>query len=235
MNKIVIGNLKMTMEVNDVSEYLKEMKDFGNDDIIICPTSIFVPYFLKKKWKVGLQNICGYETGNHTGEISIKQAKSMGISHVIIGHSERLETKEQINKKILLALKYGVTPIVCIGETLNQRKKKQTKKVIKNQLKDYLKNSFINKIIIAYEPVWSIGTNQTLSRKEISEMLIYIKNQIKEIYNTDDLKVVYGGSINLENIQVISTIDELDGILVGESSSHAEEFKKIIQSFDKNR
>jgi triosephosphate isomerase len=220
------------MDSKDVSEYLNEMKNFGDSNIILCPTNIFVPYFLKKNWQVGLQDICSYESGSYTGQVFINQAKSIGISHIIIGHSERLETKEEINKKILLSLKYGITPIVCIGENLNQRKKKQTKKIIKNQLKDYLKNTFVNKVIIAYEPIWSIGTNQTLSRKEISEMIIYIKNQIKELYK-DEAKVIYGGSINTKNIQSISTIEELDGILVGESATHADEFKKIVKSFDK--
>ena len=135
MNKIVVGNLKMWMDTSDVSDYLKAIQNLDNNYVIVCPTSIYVPYFLKRKFKVGLQDISEKDLGSYTGEVCAKQAMTMGIHYALIGHNERrlVDTDEVINEKIKACKKYNLTSILCIGESLKQHKYHQTKKVLKNQ------------------------------------------------------------------------------------------------------
>jgi len=232
MKKIIIGNLKMMMKTDDVSDYLKKLE--GIKDVIICPTSIYIPYFLKNKYKVGLQNICGEDLGPFTGEVCPNQAVSMGIRYTLVGHNERRinfnETNEEVNKKILQANKYGMTSILCVGESLKEKNKNQTKKVLKKQLTECLKNTLLDKVIIAYEPNWAIGTNEMPTNKEIEMYVEYIKEFIKKNYN-HDIKVIYGGSISKENILKIKNIENLDGILIGGSSTRALEFKEIVDKY----
>lgn len=235
MSKIVVGNLKMSMATNEVSDYLKQMQQLKYDHVIICPSNIYAPYFLKQKYKVGLQNIYEEELGSFTGEVCPKQAATMGIKYTLIGHSDRRllfhETDEVINKKIKAAKKYGMISILCIGESWKEHKSHQTKRVLKNKLKKELMNiGDLSKVIIAYEPSWSIGTNNILSNKEIIENVSFIKNYVLKHFNYD-IKVIYGGSINIDNILMIRNIEEIDGILVGDSSTRASEFLDIIDAF----
>lgn len=236
MGKFVIANHKMYMTSSDVKKYLSKINKEINRQVIICPTSIYIPYFLKQKFKVGVQNVFYENKGAYTGEISPRQIKSMGVSCAIVGHSERrkkfLETNSEINQKIDLCLKNNVNVILCIGETLDEKKKGLTEEILEKEIKEDLKNiKNFDSILIAYEPMWAIGTGDTPSVKEIDIYARYIKQIVKKYYDYKDMKVAYGGSITTDNIEEISSIESLDGILVGGASTDAEEFIKITKTF----
>ena len=220
MEKLIVGNLKNYMDAYDTSTYLKQIDKIEN--VVLCPSNIFIPYFLNKKFEVGIQNIY-LNDKTCTGEITAKQAKSLGVSYVIIGHSERrsnfIETNIVVNHKIKEALKNNLKVILCIGETLEEKESNKTIEVLEKQLNECLKD--IDKdVIIAYEPIWAIGTNVVPTISEIENNI----NKIKEIRNT---KVLYGGSVNSSNISEI--IKVTDGVLIGKASTDVVEFLKIIE------
>ena len=220
MEKLIVDNLKNYMDAHDTAVYLKQIDKIEN--VVICPSNIFIPYFLNKKFEVGIQNIY-LNDKTCTGEITAKQAKSLGISYAIIGHSERrtnfIETNIVVNHKIKEALKNNLKVILCIGETLEEKQNNKTIEVLKKQINECLKD--INEeVIIAYEPIWAIGTNIVPTVSEIENNI----SKIKEIVNT---KVLYGGSVNSSNIFEI--IKVTDGVLVGKASTDVVEFLKIIE------
>lgn len=234
--KMVIANLKMDMDATEVSEYLKSIVGkINNSSVIICPSYIYIPYFLKHRFSVGTQNICEQNKGNYTGEISARQASSLGIKYSLVGHSERrvnyFEDSTILNKKISSLLECNMVPILCIGETNEEKNLLKTNKVLKSELIACLNNinkEDISKIIISYEPIWAVGTNRIPTMAEIRNTVKYIKELIKKIYNID-IKVLYGGSINSSNIDKINKIECLDGIMIGASSINVQEFLKIIE------
>ena len=234
--KIVIGNQKMYMSVNEVGEFLKQITGkITTSSVVICPTSLYIPYFLKHRYSVGIQNICEYENGQYTGEISATQANEMGIKYALVGHSERRiyynEDNDLINEKIKHILKAGITPVLCVGETSEEKNLFKTKKVLKSDLISCLNKiepDDIEKIIIAYEPIWAIGTKRIPTMAEIKSNVKYIKDLIKQIYKKE-VRVIYGGSVNPNNIEKLNKIDNVDGFLVGGSSTKADEFLKIIE------
>lgn len=236
-NKLVVGNMKMNMLTSDIGDYLEKINDkIDNEQVVICPTSIYIPYFLKHNYKVGLQNVFFRSEGAYTGEISPLQAASMGISYVIIGHSERRnyfeENDSTINKKIIEALKYDLKVIFCVGETLEEKNLLKTARVIKRQLINGLRNieeENLKNIIIAYEPVWAIGTSVTPTNKDISETANYIKGIVHGIYENTNIPVLYGGSVNEQNIKELNKVEEIDGFLVGGASTDPKKFLKIIE------
>jgi triosephosphate isomerase len=235
--KIVVGNLKMNMTVDEISTYLKEVNSkIYSPRVIICPTSIYIPYFLKHRYKVGVQNVFFRSSGAYTGEISPEQVSSMGVNYVIIGHSERRmyfdENDTTINKKIHEAVKHNLKVIVCIGETSEEKNLLKTDRVLKRQLMNGLKGldeTMFDNIIIAYEPVWAIGTNVVPTSKEIKDTVDYIKMIVNNIYNGFNVNVLYGGSVNDKNIKELNKIENLGGFLVGGASNNAEKFLKIIE------
>ncbi len=223
MNKIIIANMKMNLNYNEIKEYLKNV----NKDVIYIPSAIYIPYFIEKNLKCGIQNISIYEEGNHTGEISVLQASSLGIKYVIVSHSEINDSAFNVNQKIKLCLKYNLTPILCIGEKL---KTNDIKNVIINKLDNYLKDiTDINKIIFAYEPEWIIGKNDNVDIKIVNDIISFIKKFLYQKYKISDIMVLYGGSINSYNVKEIINIPYIDGILVGNNSTNIEEFSKIIE------
>jgi len=233
-NKIVIGNFKMNMLFEDIEEYIRIIKgNINSNNVIICPTSIYISYFLKQDYKVGIQNVFNEDKGSYTGEVSSQQAKSMGIDYVIVGHSERriyFKEEEIINKKILAIEKNNMISILCIGETIEEKLMFKTEEKLKKQIVSALNNvEKFDNIIIAYEPVWAIGTNKIPSVEDISKIAIYIKQVVNEIYEYKSIKVLYGGSVNKKNINEINKINEIDGVLVGNASTNAEEFLNIIE------
>lgn len=227
MEKLIIGNFKNYMTSNDVAIYLKEIEKIKGNNIVLCPSNIYIPYFLKKDFKVGIQNIASNE-GTYTGEISSKQAKSLGINYAIIGHSERRinfnETNEIVNSKIKEALKEKLNVILCIGETIDE--KDNAIEVLEKQIIECLKDIELNNIVIAYEPVWAIGTGITPTLDDINRITNDIKNIVQKNYNID-IKVLYGGSVNSSNIKDI--IELTDGVLIGKASTNIVEFLKIIE------
>lgn len=231
---LVVANLKMNMLVQDVANYLKKINILENKNLVICPTSIYTPYFLKQKYKVGLQNIHYESEGPYTGEISPLQASKMGIEFAIVGHSERRiyfsEDDIDINKKVLECLKNNLKVILCIGETNEEKDMMKTSKVLKRQIMYALRDveDFKN-IYIAYEPVWSIGTNVIPETKDLTSAVDFIRNIVYKNFNTTDIKVLYGGSVNEENIKELKEIKNLDGFLIGKSSCDADKLIKILQ------
>ena len=227
--KLIVGNFKMNMSYEDILTYLDRVK---NKDVIYCPPSIYSKIFIDKGLQVGLQNVYKEDLGSYTGELSAYQAKSIGITYAIIGHSERRlyfnEDDKIINEKVINA-KEHLKIILCVGETEEEKNHNQTLEVIKDQLLKDLNNvKNLNNIIIAYEPKWAIGVKQLPSNLEISKVVNYIKNLIKEIYKTD-IKVLYGGSVNASDIARLEEITNIDGYLVGNSSTNYLEFLKIIE------
>lgn len=224
--KTIVGNLKTYLNGSEIKEYLNKLDK--SDNLIICPSSIHIPYFLNKNIKIGLQNIY-FKDGAFTGEVSALQGKNLGVSYVLIGHSERKkyfnETNDIINLKIKESLKNNLNVILCIGETKEEKDCNLTTKILKHQLDECL-NGINDPVIIAYEPVWSIGTGNIPSNEEINNIIKFIKN----IY---PYKVLYGGSINKENIEHLNNIDNLDGYLIGAASSKVDEFNYIIDVINK--
>ena len=191
----------------------------------------------KTDWKVGVQNVCYAENGAFTGEVAAHMLKDKGINFSLIGHSERrtlfMEDNEVINKKLIRLLKNGITPVFCIGETSVQYEQKQTKRVLSKQLKEGLANvDEINKVVVAYEPVWAIGTGKSASPKDIKESIMHIKQTLRKIYpNAKKLPpVLYGGSVKPSNAAEIFAIDCVDGALVGGASLDCAQFFGIAKN-----
>lgn len=235
--KIIIGNLKMNLLAADISEYLEKinMSELG-EQVIICPSTIYIPYFLKQSYKVGIQNIFFRDSGAYTGEISAAQVASLGVKYAMIGHSERRlyfkESDQDINKKIVVALKYGLEVILCIGETGEEKNLLKTARVLKRQLLNALRNleeKDFDHIVIAYEPVWAIGTNVLPTNKDITDTISYIKGIVSEYFRYEDIPVIYGGSVNDKNIEELNKIPNVSGFLVGGASTNPKEFLKIIE------
>ena len=226
----------MNLTLPEIKEYIYEMKNYNN--YIICPSSLYIPYFIEKGIEVGIQNISEYGQGAYTGEISVTQASSMNIKYSLIGHSERRikynETDEIVNNKLRKAVSNNIISILCIGETLEEKNNNLTKDIIKKQLISALKevdNYYFNNIIVAYEPVWAIGTGIVPSIEDIDEIIIFIKEFINTNYCFNP-KVLYGGSINENNINNLNKINSLDGFLVGGACLVPEQFKKIIETIN---
>ena len=233
-NKLIIANHKMNMDAKEINNYLKELGKIDNKNVIICPTSIYIPYFLKKKFKVGIQNTFIHDKGSYTGEISPKQAKSLGVSYTILGHSERRiysdETDTFINKKVLEALNNKLKVILCICETLEEKNMLKTDRILKRQVINALRDvEQIDNVIIAYEPVWAIGTGVVPTSSEISSTISYIKTIIDNLYPDNNVKIIYGGSVTEKNIKSLNKIKEVDGFLVGGASLDVKAFLKIIE------
>lgn len=223
--KIVAANLKMNLNYEEIKNYVQKIENYDNKNIIFIPTSIYAPYFLNRGYSVGVQNCYCMDKGAYTGEVSPSQIKSMGIDYVLIGHSERRiyfkEDNDLLNKKIREALKNNLKVIYCIGETEEERNLGKTKEVLKEELMSGLKD-IDDEVIIAYEPVWAIGTNVTPTSLEIEDAISYIKS----LYNYPTL---YGGSTNDKNIEELNSIKNVDGFLIGGASLDVEKLEKIIK------
>jgi len=243
-NKILfIANWKMFGNLNSVKSIesvinLSKKKNYKNAKIIYCPPYTLLNYFVIKTRKtnldVGAQN-CHYEinTGPYTGSISSTMIKKLGAKYVIIGHSENRsngETNTQINKKIHSAILNNLNVIFCIGENLFEKKNKKTNKILKQQIDLGLKKiKKIDKIIFAYEPVWSIGTGKVLTNKELTKQVIIIKKIIKNKFKNQKIKIIYGGSVNNQNIDILKQIKEINGFLIGGASQNSKKFIDIIK------
>ena len=243
-NKILfIANWKMFGDLNSVKSIqsvinLSKKKNYKNAKIIYCPPYTLLNYFVIKTRKtnldVGAQN-CHYEinTGPYTGSISSTMIKKLGAKYVIIGHSENRsngETNIQINKKIHSAILNNLNVIFCIGENLFEKKNKKTNKILKKQIAMGLKKiKKIDKIIFAYEPVWSIGTGKVLTNKELTKQVINIKKIIKNKFKNQKTKIIYGGSVNNQNINNLKQIKEINGFLIGGASQNSKKFIDIIK------
>lgn len=237
MDKYIIGNWKMNNSVDDLPAFVKEIKKNGKGqkNLVICvpATMIYCASKLAKGvLEVGAQNCHFVEKGAYTGEISTEMIKEVGGKYVIVGHSERRhifgEDDALLNKKVETALKSGLKTIFCVGETLDEKPK--YKSVLKKQLLDGLKGltSFEN-LIIAYEPVWAIGTGKVATTDDIVKAHRYISETLKENFNINP-PILYGGSVKSSNSREILALDEVGGVLIGGASLKADELLKIAES-----
>lgn len=218
--KMLLANMKMNLSLEQINDYIERTRDF-KDDIIVIPSSIYIPYFIKNNYRVGIQNISRFDNGAYTGDISASQVKSMGVDYTLIGHSERRnifnESLDDVRNKVIKALENNLKVILCIGESLEQKNNNLTEKVLNEQITSALDGIDISNIIIAYEPIYSIGTGIIPTNEEIENVTSYIKKVVKELHNKD-IDVLYGGSVNDKNIQSLKTIDNVSGFLIGGAS-----------------
>jgi len=247
--KIIAGNWKMNKDIHETATLvngLKEkVKDFkGNVGVVICPpfTSLVVAKSLIQGTQIhlGAQNISQNDDGAFTGEVSAKMLMAIGCEYVILGHSERRqyfkETDELINAKIKKALKANLIPIICVGETLEEREAGVTEKIISTQIKGVLKelsSEEMHKVVIAYEPVWAIGTGKTATPDQANQVHKFIRKLVAQLYNNtvaDGLIIQYGGSMNAENAASLLSQTDIDGGLIGGASLKVDAFMAIIDA-----
>lgn len=236
MSKIIVANLKMFLTNNEMENYIKEIDKVKINDLnlIICPSYLYLTWFKNKKYLLGSQNVYYKENGPYTGEISATQLKDSGVSYAIVGHQERRkyfnETDKEINLKIKSCLKENIKVILCIGETKEDKDMKKTSIVLKKQIINALDGILdLSNIIIAYEPQYSVGTNNPLSINEIRECTEYIKRIILNRYNSN-INVIYGGSVTDKNIKNI--INVTDGVIIGKLSSNSEKFISLLNKIN---
>ncbi len=239
----IAANWKMNKTVPEaeafLSEFLPEVSNVTDADIVIAPpfTALKTVGEKLKGTNVILaaQNVFYEEKGAYTGEISPSMLLDAGCSYVIIGHSERRqyfnETDEIVNKKIKTALKNGLKVILCIGESLAQRQEGKTNDVLKEQLTNGLKDVDIENIVIAYEPIWAIGTGVTATPEQAEDAHSYIRKEISSIYGNkaEALRILYGGSVTPDNVNDLMTCPDVDGALVGGASLKPDSFSKIVK------
>ena len=243
--KVIAGNWKMNMLPNEAMKFIEDLaplvKDTKNEVILCVPyTDLFYALLTVQgtNIKIGAQNMHFEEKGAYTGEISAKMLKSINVEYVIIGHSERRqyfnETDETVNKKIKAAFENGLKPIVCVGETLEQRDEGTTIDIITNQTKlalEGLTDEQVANTIIAYEPIWAIGTGKTATSEDAQKAIKSIRDKICQIYGqnvSDRVIIQYGGSVKSSNAKELFEMSDIDGGLVGGASLKADEFAKIV-------
>ncbi len=243
--KVIAGNWKMNMLPNEAIEMITKLAEYvkdTNNEVVLCVPYIDLFYCLMTAQgtniKIGAQNMHYEEKGAYTGEISAKMLKSIGVEYVIIGHSERreyfAETDEIVNKKVKSAFANDLKPIVCVGETLEQREAGNTFDIITAQTEKALYGLSLDEVqntIIAYEPIWAIGTGKTATSEDANEACKKIREKISKIYGqnvANGVIIQYGGSMNPENAKELLQMPDIDGGLVGGASLKAETFEKIV-------
>lgn len=244
---IIAGNWKMNNTASEgvaLISALKPLVNHANCEVVACVPAIDIPAVSKalegSNVALGAQNVHFAEKGAYTGEISAAMLKEYGVKYVIIGHSERRqyfgETDETVNKRTLAALNAGLTPIVCIGELLEERESGKTEEVLNKQIEEGLKGiDDISKIVIAYEPVWAIGTGKTATPAQANETIGYIRKKLGEVFCPNcaaKVRIQYGGSMNAGNCKELMAMPEIDGGLIGGASLKANDFATIV-NYDK--
>ncbi|MFA5742545.1 MAG: triose-phosphate isomerase [Candidatus Paceibacterota bacterium] len=249
MASLVVANWKMNPKTaNEAKKIFAGVaagsKKIKKAQMVVCPPSAFLGIFAgkAKKVKLGAQNCHWEEKGAFTGESSLPQIKDIGCRYVLAGHSERRklfgETDEMINKKVLAALNFGLIPVLCFGETAEEKERDETFQVLKDQLEKGLNGvakKAADKIILAYEPVWAIGTGKVCEICQAEEVNIFLKKILNEKYGRNiaiSMPILYGGSVNSENVLSFVKEAKMSGVLVGGASLDPKEFIKIAQQID---
>jgi len=252
-DKIVVGNIKMNLLSREEREkyfdiFEKELsgKIFNNTEIVLCPPTIHLEafkYWKNKKLAIGAQNVFSEDKGSYTGEISPIMLKNFGCEYVIVGHSERRryfsESNEEINLKTIFALKKSLIPILCVGETKIEKENHATLQIIAKQVKEGLKDisrAKAEKIVIAYEPVWAVGSDEVPTSNEIMEAKVLIRKILVELFGkkyAEKVRILYGGSVNSRTVRQVSVEPGMDGVLVGRESLNPHEFLKIVEIISK--
>jgi len=244
---LIAGNWKMYKTPDEAAETAQQLVrgvgSVSDADIMIAPTFIALAavYAAIKNSPValGAQNLYWQDEGAYTGEISAPMLKSVGCRYCIIGHSERrqyfAETDATVNKKIKAAIKAGLQPIFCVGETEKERESGQTLSILDKQIKKGLEGLVLEQLdplIIAYEPVWAIGTGKTATDDQAQEVHQFIRSLVKNNFGqalSDSVRILYGGSVKPNNIASLMAMPDIDGALVGGASLNAESFRKIVK------
>ena len=245
---IIAGNWKMNHTSSTTTQIVNELKtkiaDVTELDIVICPTftalSSAVHACNGSKISVGAQNVHWKSNGAFTGEISVEMLKEIPVEYVIIGHSERRqffgETDDKVNQKLRAVLDAKLLPIVCVGETLTQRRNGETEDVVADQVRiclSDLANEEVEKTVIAYEPVWAIGTGMTATPEQAQEVHEFIRELIGNQFSSNTaqkVRIQYGGSVKADNVRVLMSQSDIDGALVGGASLNANEFSQLIKN-----
>lgn len=249
MRKVIIaGNWKLNKTSREaltlVEELKREVVNVEGVDIVVCPPFTALDTvsdsIMDTNIALGAQNIYWQDSGAFTGEVSAPMLKDLSVKYVIIGHSERRqyfgETNETVNKRLKAALAHGLTPIVCVGENLAERESNKTFDIIKNHCEGSLANltsEEAKKIVLAYEPVWAIGTGKTATPEQAQEVHAYIRQLLTKLFNSDvaqSIRIQYGGSVTPENIASLIAKPDIDGALVGGASLKAPSFAAIVKS-----
>lgn len=244
--KIIAGNWKMNKTPKEAADFVNELKAkvAGVDsEVVVCVPFVCIPAVVEaakgSNIKVGAQNMHWEEKGAFTGEVSGAMLSELGIEYVIIGHSERrqyfAETDETVNKKVHAAFKYGLKPIICVGESLTQREQGVTGDLVRYQVKIALlglTEEQVKNVVIAYEPIWAIGTGKTATSEQANEVCMIIRDTVRELYGdnaAEAIRIQYGGSVTAENARELFNMSDIDGGLVGGASLKLDTFEKIVK------
>ena len=241
---IIAGNWKMNKTADEATALINELRPLVADakaDVVVCTpaTDLAAAAAAVRGSNIGLgaQNMDYHDSGAYTGEISAVMLLNLGVQYVIIGHSERreyyAETDETVNLKVLKALEKGLTPIVCVGEKLEERENGVTAEVVRKQTKLALKGvaeGDVAKVVVAYEPIWAIGTGKTATSDDANDTIKEIRAAIKEVFGNaaDEVRIQYGGSMNPKNATELMAMSDIDGGLIGGASLKAEDFSKVV-------
>jgi triosephosphate isomerase len=248
---IVAGNWKLNKTPHEaiplVNDLKRDLIDVESVDIVLCPPftalDAVAEMLTDTNIALGAQNLYWEDSGAFTGEVSAPMLKDLGVTHVIIGHSERRqyfhETNETVNKRLRAALKHGLTPIVCVGENLGQREANKTFDVIKDHCEGSLHGlsaDEMQKAVLAYEPVWAIGTGKTATPQQAQEVHLFIRQLLGKMFNAPtaaEVRIQYGGSVTPDNVAVLMAQADIDGALVGGASLKAPSFAAIVKAAQK--
>ncbi len=244
---LIVGNWKMNKTVTESIALIKDLLDlikgYQETEVVICPpfTSLWVARELIEGSNIflGAQNVYFQNEGPYTGEISARMLQNIGCSYVILGHSERREyfqeTSQEVAKKVRQALAYGIKPIVCVGEKLEERESGKAEEIVREELEaifPILKTTDVENVVFAYEPIWAIGTGRSATPSDANEMIKYIRELIKNEYDNkiaEEMRILYGGSVNPENIKSMMAEPDIDGALVGGASLQAVTFSQLVK------
>ena len=243
---IIAGNWKMNKTPEEAAELVRELVPLVADaeaDVVVCPPFVCLDAVRKEaagsNIKLGAQNVHFEKSGAYTGEVSADMLLAMGVEYVIIGHSERRqyfgETDCTVNKRAKAALAAGLKPIICVGESLEEREKGVTNELVGMQTKLALQGipaEEVDKVVIAYEPIWAIGTGKTATAAEANETIGAIRKAIAQVYGEEvasKVRIQYGGSMNPKNASELMAQSEIDGGLIGGASLKAEDFSKVVK------
>ncbi|NLC87499.1 MAG: triose-phosphate isomerase [Clostridiaceae bacterium] len=246
--KIIAGNWKMNKLPNEAMEFINSLQERIKDiqcEVVLCVpyTDLFYSLLTAQgtSINIGAQNMHWEESGSYTGEISANMLKCINVNYVIIGHSERrkyfAETDELINKKLITAISHEITPILCIGENLKERALGIQEEIVLKQITialQGLSKEQVKNVIIAYEPIWAIGTGKVATKEDVNNMLKGIRKQISIMYDENvaqNITLLYGGSVNKDNAKELLNIPDMDGALVGGASLDASEFGKLLNQY----
>lgn len=244
---MIAGNWKMHMTNTEATVFVEQLKTLVADvicEVVVCPpfTTISAVADLTEdtKFRVGAQNVFHEESGAYTGEVSPSMLTDLGVSYVIVGHSERRsifkEADRCVNKRVRIVLQHGMSPILCVGESLNQRESGETVAFIHSQLEMGLLGvpaEEMTEVVIAYEPIWAIGTGRTATAEQAGEVCQSIREKIATMYTpeiAEQVRILYGGSVKPDNAKDILAQSHVDGALVGGASLEAEAFTGIIKA-----